>query len=75
MFFLFSHGKSQRLEFQEQNLSITGRTAGNPRPSGYGSLLTRVIRIDSLALQVFCDLNYGKGQKALNLFYKKREKS
>ena len=39
------------------------------------SLLTSVIRIGSPTLLVFYDLNYGKGQKAPILFYKKREKS
>ena len=59
----------------EQALSITGRTAGNLRPSGYGvfahqrdqNWLTRTLS--------FYDLNNEKGQSALTFLFKKEKRA
>ena len=70
-FSLFSHGKSQGLGFQEQNLSITGRTAGNPCPSGYGLLAHQRDQNWLTRTPSFYDLKDGKGRSALTFLYKK----
>ena len=44
---------------------------GNPRPSGYGILAHQHDQNWLARTLSFCDLNYGKGRKALNLFCQK----
>ena len=47
----------------------------NLRPSGYGALAHQCDQSWLTRTLSFYDLNYGKGRNALNLFYKKGEKS
>ena len=48
---------------------------GYLRPNGYGVFAYQRNQNWLTRTPSFYDLNYGKGQNALNLLYKKREKS
>ena len=64
---------SQKLGLWEPILSITGRTAGNPRPSGYGLLVHQRDQNRFAHTPSFCELDHEKNRKAPKTSSKKEE--
>ena len=63
---------SQKLGLREPILSITGRTTGNPRPSGYGLLAHQRDQNRFARTPSFCELDHEKNRKAPKNLFQKR---